>query len=186
MTPMDRERYQTIYARVPGAIAAPTAGLHLTADLLDGCREKGVHVARVTLHVGPGTFQPVKTERVEDHQMEVERYEIPEDTAALIERVQLDGGRVVAVGSTVVRALETAGEAGGRVESGPGRSCLFITPPYEFRVVDALLTNFHLPCSTLLMMVTALAGRDLVRRAYAEAVAREYRFYSYGDCMLIV
>ena len=183
---LDRQRYQTVYARVPGAVAAPTAGLHLTEGLLNDCRARGVETTFITLHVGPGTFQPVKAARVADHHMEAERYAVPQGAAAAIEKAKAQGGRVVAVGSTVVRTLETVARTDGAVAAGEGRSDIFIRPPYQFRAVDALLTNFHLPCSTLLMMVSALAGVDFIRRAYAEAVAQRYRFYSYGDCMLIV
>jgi S-adenosylmethionine:tRNA ribosyltransferase-isomerase len=181
----DRRRYQTVYARHPGAIAAPTAGLHFSRRLLAALREAGVEVAALTLHVGIGTFRPVVAERVEEHRMDAERYAIPEETAAAWARARDRGSRVVAVGTTVVRALETAALAGGgRLPPGGGRSELFITPGFAFRAVDALLTNFHLPRSTLLMLVAAFAGRERVLAAYREAVAEGYRFYSYGDAML--
>lgn len=183
---MDRERYQTVYARETGAIAAPTAGLHFTGDLLSALSEKGIRRAEVTLHVGPGTFRPVSAERLEDHMMEAERYEIGEAAAAAINETRSGGGRVVAVGSTTVRTLETVAAADGRIVPCSGRSSLFIHPPYEFRAVDVMLTNFHLPRSTLLMMICALAGTGPVLEAYREAVRLRYRFYSYGDCMLIV
>jgi S-adenosylmethionine:tRNA ribosyltransferase-isomerase len=182
---VDRARYQTVYARATGAVAAPTAGLHLTADLLAVLARQGVPHVFVTLHVGPGTFRPVKAEQVEDHRMDAERYEVPVATAEAIAACRNRGGRVVAVGSTTVRTLETVAAEHGRVVAAGGRSALFIRPPYEFRVVDAMLTNFHLPKSTLLMMVAALAGRERVLAAYRAAVAARYRFFSYGDCMLI-
>jgi S-adenosylmethionine:tRNA ribosyltransferase-isomerase len=178
--PEDRERYQTVYAREEGSVAAPTAGLHLTEALLAELSSAGVEICRVTLHVGPGTFQPVRCERVADHRMEEERFEVPEETAAAIARARAEGRPVLAVGTTVVRTLESTGG-----QAGSGRTELFITPGHRFRVVDRLLTNFHLPGSTLLMLVSALAGRERILAAYAEAVARGYRFYSYGDAMLI-
>jgi S-adenosylmethionine:tRNA ribosyltransferase-isomerase len=178
-TPEDRERYQTVYARAPGAVAAPTAGLHFTADLLREIEEAGVGIARVTLHVGIGTFKPVSAERIEEHRMERERYEIGEEAAEAIRRAE----RVVAVGTTVVRTLESAAIGKREVRAGSGSTGLFITPGFQFQVVDALLTNFHLPRSTLLMLVSAFAGRERVLDAYAEAVREGYRFYSYGDAM---
>jgi S-adenosylmethionine:tRNA ribosyltransferase-isomerase len=182
--PADRERYQTVFARHPGAIAAPTAGLHFSAELLEALRGRGIEVAPVTLHVGIGTFKPVTAELVHEHRMESERYVVPEETAAAIARAR-GGGRVVAVGTTVVRTLEAAAiEGGGEVRPGAGATKLFITPGFRFQVVDVLLTNFHLPRSTLLMLVSAFAGRDRVLAAYREAVAEGYRFYSYGDAML--
>jgi S-adenosylmethionine:tRNA ribosyltransferase-isomerase len=182
----DRSRYQTVYAAVTGAVAAPTAGLHLTVEALAALSEAGVPHAFVTLHVGPGTFRPVKTERVEDHRMDAERYELPAATAAAISACRKGGGRVVAVGSTTVRTLETVAAEQGEIVASSGRSALFIRPPYTFRAVDVMLTNFHLPRSTLLMMVSALAGRERVMAAYEAAVAARYRFFSYGDCMLIL
>jgi len=181
----DRERYQTVYARVTGAVAAPTAGLHLTPELLAALAEQGVAHAFVTLHVGPGTFRPVKSECVEDHRMDAERYEIPAETAAAIAACRARGGRIVAVGSTTVRTLESVAAEQGAVTAASGRSTLFIRPPYRFRAIDAMLTNFHLPKSTLLMMVAALAGRERILAAYADAIRERYRFFSYGDCMLI-
>lgn len=187
--PADRERYQTVYARTPGAIAAPTAGLHFTEALLGEIEAAGVEIARVTLHVGIGTFKPVTAERVEDHKMDRERWEVGEETAAALRRVRERGGRVVAVGTTVVRTLESAALAGGtgsgEVRAGAGATELFITPGFRFQVVDVLLTNFHLPRSTLLMLVSAFAGRERVLAAYEEAVREGYRFYSYGDAMLL-
>jgi S-adenosylmethionine:tRNA ribosyltransferase-isomerase len=181
----DRERYQTVYARNEGAVAAPTAGLHFTRRMLDDLAAAGIEIAFVTLHVGPGTFEPVATERVEDHRMHAERFELTSASADAVRRTRERGGRVISVGTTVVRTLEACGEPGGTVRSGRGECDLFITPGYRFRVVDALLTNFHLPRSTLLMLVSALAGRERVLAAYRAAVASRYRFYSYGDAMLI-
>jgi len=184
---LDRERYQTIFARETGAVAAPTAGLHFNADLFAALEAKGVRHATVTLHVGPGTFKPVKTDTVEAHQMDPERYTISQETADAVAACQARGGRVVAVGSTSVRTLETvAMNHGGQIVSESGASSIYIYPPYRFRVTDMMLTNFHLPKSTLLMMVSALAGRELVLSAYRQAAAAHYRFFSYGDCMLIV
>lgn len=182
----DRAFYQTVYARAPGAIAAPTAGLHLTESLLGKLDQQGVSRATVTLHVGMGTFKPVSADVVTDHVMEAERYEVTPETAAVIARARAKGGRVVAVGSTSVRTLETSAGDDGVIHAGSGRTRIFIYPPYRFKVVDAMLTNFHLPRSTLIMMVSAFAGADLIREAYAEAVREKYLFYSYGDCMLIV
>jgi S-adenosylmethionine:tRNA ribosyltransferase-isomerase len=182
---LDRERYQTVYARHPGAVAAPTAGLHLTRRMLSEVEAKGVKLAFVTLHVGPGTFLPVRAEHVEMHRMESERYEVSEAAAAAINAAKEQGGRVIAVGTTSVRTLESVAGTDGSVGARRGRTELFIYPPYRFRVVDAMLTNFHLPGSTLLMMISAFAGYDLLMEAYREAVSRKYRFYSYGDCMLI-
>jgi S-adenosylmethionine:tRNA ribosyltransferase-isomerase len=186
--PADRERYQTVFAKHPGAIAAPTAGLHFSAALLEELRGKEIEIAPVTLHVGIGTFKPVTAELVHEHRMESERYAVPEETAAAIAQTHARGGRVVAVGTTVVRTLESAALAagGGEGEVLPGAAAteLFITPGFRFQVVDVLLTNFHLPRSTLLMLVSAFAGRDRVLAAYREAVAEGYRFYSYGDAML--
>jgi len=185
-TPEDRERYQTVYARSPGAIAAPTAGLHFTAELLRQIEDAGIGIARVTLHVGIGTFKPVSAERVEDHRMDRERYEIGEEAAEAIRRARERSSRIVAVGTTVVRTLESAAlVGGGQVRAGGGSTALFITPGFRFQVVDALLTNFHLPRSTLLMLVSAFAGRERSLAAYEEAVREGYRFYSYGDAMLM-
>ena len=183
-TPADRERYQTVYARAPGAVAAPTAGLHLTRELLGAIAAAGVRVATLTLHVGPGTFLPIRTADLDRHVMVPERFEIPPPTVEAIAAARTAGGRVVAVGTTTVRALESAG-ADGALHAGPGAAALFIRPGHRFRLVDALLTNFHLPRSTLLALVAAFAGWERVRAAYAEAVRLGYRFYSYGDAMLI-
>lgn len=185
----DGERYQTVYARQEGSVAAPTAGLHFTPELLARLTEGGVRQARLTLHVGLGTFRPVRTEAVEEHVMHAEYWELPPETATAVQTTRQGGGRVVAVGTTACRTLETAArQAGGDapLAAGSGRTDLFIYPGYRFRAVDALLTNFHLPRSTLLMLVSAFAGRDLIRRAYAEAVRERYRFFSFGDAMLIL
>jgi S-adenosylmethionine:tRNA ribosyltransferase-isomerase len=181
----DSERYQTVYARRPGAVAAPTAGLHFTEAILTALRNKGIGLECITLHVGLGTFQPVRSARVEEHEMHDERYELPEATAMAIAAAKRRGGRVVAVGTTVVRTLEWCATAGNQVRPGSGRCDLFIYPGYRFKVVDMLLTNFHLPRSTLLMLVAAFAGREPVLAAYREAIEKGYRFYSYGDAMLI-
>ena len=181
----DRERYQTTFARQPGAVAAPTAGLHFTPELLDAVRSRGVTVATLTLHVGLGTFQPVRVDNILDHRMHREFYLIPEATAREVARCKRDGGRVVAVGTTTTRALEHAARKDGVVRPGTGEADIFIYPGYRFRVVDALLTNFHLPKSTLLMLVSAFAGRETVLRAYDEAIRRRFRFFSYGDAMFI-
>jgi S-adenosylmethionine:tRNA ribosyltransferase-isomerase len=183
----DRERYQTTFARAEGAIAAPTAGLHLTARLLDLVRARGAEVHALTLHVGLGTFAPVRTERVEDHAIGAERYEIPAATAAALRAARARGGRVVAVGTTTVRGLEDSAlrSPDGLPAAGTGSARLLIAPGHRFRAVDALLTNFHLPRSSLLALVAALGGLDRVLAAYREAVAHEYRFYSYGDAMFV-
>lgn len=184
----DRERYQTVYAspEARGSVAAPTAGLHFTPEILTQIRQRGIAIAEITLHVGLGTFQPVHTERVEDHKMHREHYYIPEQAAAQINRALEQRRRVVAVGTTTVRTLEyVAGHNGGRVVAGSGEADIFIYPGFEFRVLGALLTNFHLPQSTLLMLVSALAGREHVLHAYEHAVQERYRFFSYGDCMFV-
>ncbi len=181
---IDRLRYQTIYAREPGAVAAPTAGLHFDQALLDRLAESGVEHCFVTLHVGAGTFQPVRVETVEKHHMHAERIRVGEQVCERIARTKAAGGRVVAVGTTVVRALETAAR-GGTLQPFEGETDIFIYPGYEFRAVDAIMTNFHLPGSTLLMLVSAFAGRERVLAAYRHAVERRYRFFSYGDAMLI-
>jgi S-adenosylmethionine:tRNA ribosyltransferase-isomerase len=185
--PADRERYQTVYARVPGAVAAPTAGLHFSEPLLRDLEERGVELARVTLHVGPGTFRPVKVDDLDQHPMHSEPFEVPVETARAIEAARRRGAPVIAVGTTVVRALETAAdpERSGAVRALAGETNLLIQPGYRFAVVDALLTNFHLPRSTLLALVHAFAGGARVREAYREAVAQRYRFYSYGDAMYL-
>jgi S-adenosylmethionine:tRNA ribosyltransferase-isomerase len=182
----DRRRYQTVYARVPGAVAAPTAGLHFTEKLLERLARRAVERTALTLHVGPGTFRPVKTERVEEHRMEAEQFSLGANAAAKINAARAAGNRCVAVGTTATRTLETLAAADGSVRPASGWSDLFIRPSYRFRCVDALLTNFHLPRSTLLMLVCALAGRELVMEAYRHAVRERYRFYSYGDACLIL
>ena len=185
-TEQDREWYQTMFAQHEGAIAAPTAGLHFTTELLTRLRQRRVGLVAVTLHVGVGTFKPVTVDEIEDHRMGAEWIEVGPDVVQAIERVRARGGRIVAVGTTVVRALETAAREEGRIRPYRGETELFMTPGFRFKVVDALLTNFHLPRTTLLMLVSALAGTEFLRRAYAEAVRERYRFYSYGDAMLIL
>lgn len=183
----DRLDYQTLFARIPGAVAAPTAGLHFTGRLLDRISEAGVDLARICLHVGPGTFRPIRAADLRAHAVEPEEYSVPEETAAQIRETRARGGRIVAVGTTTVRALESAAEAGeGSVQSGSATTGLTIVPSYRFRVVDALMTNFHLPRSSLLVLVSAFVGRQPVLDAYREAVMQGYRFYSYGDAMLIL
>ncbi len=180
----DRERYQTVYATKPGAVAAPTAGLHFDDRLLAALRERGVNIAHITLHVGAGTFQPVRDDDIDSHIMHAELVEVPASVCAAIEATHEQGGRVIAVGTTVVRSLETAYST-GRLRPFNGESNLFIKPGFRFNVVDALLTNFHLPRSTLLILVSAFAGSGLIRRAYAHAIEQAYRFFSYGDAMFI-
>jgi S-adenosylmethionine:tRNA ribosyltransferase-isomerase len=184
-TAEDLERYQTVYARPPGSIAAPTAGLHFTRALLDAIRRRGVEVHELTLHVGPGTFRPIKAARVEDHTLPPERVAISESVADAVNRARADHRRVIAVGTTTARALESAVGADGRVRSLDGEARIYITPGYAFRVLDALLTNFHLPRSSLLVLVAAFAGRELILKSYGHAVRAGYRFYSYGDATLI-
>ena len=180
----DRESYQTVYAAKRGAIAAPTAGLHFTPEILDAVAAKGVEIVRITLHVGIGTFKPVKVERVEDHRMDSERYDISADAADRLNLALAEGRSIVAVGTTTVRTLESA-IRDGRFTAGHGETSIFITPGYRFQAVSKLLTNFHLPESTLLMLVSAFAGMDTIREAYAEAIRCGYLFYSYGDCMFL-
>ncbi len=182
---LDRERYQTVYAKHEGAIAAPTAGLHFTTELINTLNGLSVGFAPITLYVGPGTFRPVRTASVKDHRMEPERYIIPEETATSIKTARHDGRRVIAIGTTTVRALEHA-STDGEVRAGAGTADLFIHPGHRFRIIDALITNFHLPRSTLIILVSAFAGRERILAAYREAIARRYRFYSYGDAMMIV
>ncbi|HEX5219356.1 MAG TPA: S-adenosylmethionine:tRNA ribosyltransferase-isomerase [Verrucomicrobiae bacterium] len=199
--PSDEDRYQTVFAEPPGSVAAPTAGLHFTPELLQQLRSRGVEIHFVTLHVGLGTFAPVKAQTLADHVMHEERYEVSETVANAVNAAKASNRRVIAVGTTSVRVLESALESAGapasgparwKVQSGPGRTRIFIHPPYEFKIVDALLTNFHLPCSTLLMLVSAfaspeqLSGRETILNAYTEAIRERYRFFSYGDAMLIV
>lgn len=182
----DRERYQTVYAKQRGAIAAPTAGLHFTPEILDRVRARGATIAEITLHVGYGTFEPVRVAELSQHKVAPEQTEISSETAAVINRAKAAKSRIVAVGTTTTRALENATNADGIVEAGKRAADLTITPGYRFKTVDALLTNFHLPQSSLLVLISTFAGHDLTMNAYAHAVAAKYRFYSYGDCMLIV
>lgn len=181
----DKTRYQTVYARYDGSAAAPTAGLHFTQELLAAIREQGVDIAEVTLHVGLGTFRPVKVDTVEDHHMHSEFYTVDREAAEKINRAKQSGGRVIAVGTTSCRTLESVASEDGRMKEGSGWTDIFIYPGYPFKIVDALITNFHLPKSTLMMLVSALAGRDHIMAAYEEAVKEQYRFFSFGDAMLI-
>jgi len=182
----DLDRYQTVYARKEGAIAAPTAGLHFTPEILGEVQRKGISLLSLTLHVGMGTFLPVQREEVEEHRLEPEFFEVPRETAEGIQHARLQGRKVVGVGTTVARALESAADPAGRIQARQDQTDLFILPGHRFRAVDGLITNFHLPRSTLLMLVSAFAGRDLILNAYEEAIRRKYRFYSYGDAMLIL
>ena len=181
----DKSRYQTVYAKYDGSAAAPTAGLHFTKELLAAIREKGINIAEVTLHVGLGTFRPVKADVVEEHHMHSEYYSVNPETADLINTTRKNGGRIIAVGTTSCRTLESASTPDGVLHAGDGWTEIFIYPGYQFHVVDALITNFHLPKSTLMMLVSALAGRDHIMNAYAEAVKDRYRFFSFGDAMFI-
>ncbi len=181
----DPDRYQTVYAREEGSAAAPTAGLHFTKELLEQLKEKGIRIAFITLHVGLGTFRPVKVEKIEDHEMHSEYYQISQETADIINETRREGGRVIAVGTTSCRTLESAALEDGTVPASSGWTQIFIYPGYRFKVLDGLITNFHLPESTLIMLVSAFAGREHVLHAYAEAVRERYRFFSFGDCMLI-
>ncbi|WP_418792248.1 tRNA preQ1(34) S-adenosylmethionine ribosyltransferase-isomerase QueA [Phosphitispora sp. TUW77] len=182
----DRERYQTVYAKTPGSAAAPTAGLHFTPDLLERIRSSGIKTEELLLHVGLGTFRPVKTENILEHKMHAEYYEISPATAAAVNKAKREGGRVISVGTTASRTLETVGGENGMVCPGDGWTDIFIYPGYRFKIVDVLITNFHLPKSTLLMLVSAFAGREKVLEAYRQAVFHRYRFFSFGDAMLIV
>jgi S-adenosylmethionine:tRNA ribosyltransferase-isomerase len=182
----DPERYQTVYSRISGSAAAPTAGLHFTPQLLEQLRHQGVRIGFVTLHVGLDTFRPIEGENVSEHKMHSEEIELDAPTAELITQTRRAGGRVVAVGSTSVRVLESVAADDGRIEGFHGRTRLFITPGYRFRVVDAMITNFHLPRSTLLLLVSAFAGKGLIEKAYQEALRERYRFFSFGDAMLIL
>jgi len=183
---MDKMRYQTVFAKERGAVAAPTAGLHFTDEHFSKLFDLGVSKSELTLHVGPGTFAPVKVDNIEDHKMHEERYEITQDVADAIYKAKNAGARVIAVGSTSVRTLETVAQKHSDIVPDSGRSSIFIYPGYEFKVVDAMITNFHLPMSTLIMMVAAFAGKEFTLEAYSKAVEEKYRFFSYGDCMLIV
>ena len=180
----DDERYQTVYAKIPGAVAAPTAGLHFDEAMLKRLQDKGVHVAYVTLHVGAGTFQPVRVDNIEEHKMHSELYSVPEETVSLIQATKAAGKKITAVGTTALRALESAAQS-GEIKAGNGDTNIFITPGYQFKVVERLLTNFHLPKSTLMMLVSAFAGADNIKHAYQHAIEEKYRFFSYGDAMLI-
>jgi S-adenosylmethionine:tRNA ribosyltransferase-isomerase len=186
-SPADRDRYQTVFARQRGSIAAPTAGLHFTGEQLQALKSKGVERVELTLHVGYGTFKPVRVERVEEHQVDPERFTVTQETAAALTRARRDGRRIIAVGTTTARTLESLHLTDeGVVEPSSGETRLFMYPGHAFKLLDGLITNFHLPRSSLIMLVAAFAGRDAVLRAYEAAVARGYRFYSYGDAMLIV
>ena len=182
---LDYERYQTVFAQKEGSVAPPTAGIHITTEVLEALKKKGVEIGYVTLNVGLGTFRPVKCENILEHKMDSETFEISKETADLINRAKKDGRKLIAVGTTSVRTLETAFQQFGEIKECKSASTLFIYPPYEFKVVDKLITNFHLPKSTLLMLVSALAGKDFIMNSYQEAIDNKYRFYSYGDCMFI-
>lgn len=182
----NKERYQTVYAKESGSAAAPTAGLHFTTELMDQLRQKGIEIVEILLHVGLGTFRPVKVEKIEEHEMHSEYYRVSPEVAERINRAKQEGRRVIAVGTTASRTLESIGQENGRIQAGEGWTNIFIYPGYSFKVVDALITNFHFPKSTLVMLVSALAGRDLIMKAYELAVQERYRFYSFGDAMLII
>ena len=181
----DKNRYQTVYAKHEGSAAAPTAGLHFTKELLERIQEKGIEIARVTLHVGLGTFRPVKTENILEHHMHSEFYTVTQEAADKINTARKNGGKIIAVGTTSTRTLESVGTEDGTVKAGSGWTQIFIYPGYQFKVIDSLITNFHLPESTLVMLVSALAGREHVLAAYEEAVNEKYRFFSFGDAMFI-
>jgi S-adenosylmethionine:tRNA ribosyltransferase-isomerase len=182
----NKERYQTVYAKENGSAAAPTAGLHFTRELMDVLRDKGIEIVEILLHVGLGTFRPVKVEKIEEHEMHSEYYRVSPEVAERINRAKKEGRRVIAVGTTASRTLESVGQENGLIQAGEGWTDIFIYPGYKFKVVDALITNFHFPKSTLVMLVSALAGRDLIMKAYETAVEERYRFYSFGDAMLIL
>ena len=181
----DKNRYQTVYAKIEGSAAAPTAGLHCTNELLEQIKEKGVKVVSVTLHVGLGTFRPVQVENILDHKMHSEYYEVSEETAKILNETKANGGRIISVGTTSTRTLESVTDENGIVHAGSGETQIFIYPGYKFKAIDGLITNFHLPKSTLIMLVSALAGRKNVLNAYKEAVEKKYRFFSFGDAMFI-
>jgi S-adenosylmethionine:tRNA ribosyltransferase-isomerase len=181
----DKERYQTVYSKVEGSAAAPTAGLHFTNELLDKIKDKGVNIAFITLHVGLGTFRPVKVENIEEHHMHSEFYTIDEETACIINDTKTRGNRIIAVGTTSCRTLETVGDENGFIKPQSGWTDIFIYPGYKFKVIDCLITNFHLPKSTLLMLVSALSSREIILNAYEKAVEEKYRFFSFGDAMFI-
>lgn len=185
-TASDWERYQTTFARRPGAVAAPTAGLHFTPELLDRCQSQGISHVSVTLHVGIGTFRPITVDKLSEHRMHTEWCDVPEETAQRLKTIRTQGGRIIAVGTTAVRALESAVRVSGSLQAWQGETDLFIRPPYEFHAIDCLLTNFHLPKSTLLVLVSTLAGKELALTAYREAIRERYRLFSYGDAMLIL
>lgn len=182
----DKKRYQTVYAKTPGSAAAPTAGLHFTKELLKNIEEKNISIAFITLHVGLGTFRPVTVENIEKHKMHAEYYEISQEAAALINSTKQSGGRIIAVGTTSTRTLETVADADGKIRPCKGLSDIFIYPGYKFKAIDGIITNFHLPKSTLIMLVCAFAGKDKVFKAYKEAVNKKYRFFSFGDAMLVI
>lgn len=182
----DKERYQTVYAKESGSAAAPTAGLHFTHELMEQLREKGIEIVEILLHVGLGTFRPVKVDKIEEHEMHSEYYRVTQEAAERINRAKQEGRRVIAVGTTAARTLESVGQRNGWVQAGEGWTDIFIYPGYTFKVLDALITNFHFPKSTLVMLVSALAGRDLIMKAYETAVRERYRFYSFGDAMFII
>ena len=182
----DKERYQTVYCKEEGSVAAPTAGLHFTEELMEKARQKGIRIAYVTLHVGIGTFRPVKCETIEEHKMHFEEYEVDEENATIINETKKAGGRIISVGTTSTRTVESAAAADGTVIAGRGNTDIFIYPGYQFKVIDSLITNFHLPKSTLLMLVSALYNRENILAVYKEAVDQKYRFFSYGDAMLIL
>ena len=181
----DKNRYQTVYAKYEGSSAAPTAGLHFTEDLLEKIQQKGVEIANVTLHVGIGTFRPVKVENIEEHDMHTEHYYIKKEDAEKINKIKQNGGRIIAVGTTSCRVLESVADSDGFVKETEGDTNIFIYPGYKFKCIDALITNFHLPESTLIMLVSALAGKDYIMKAYEHAVQEKYRFFSFGDAMFI-
>lgn len=182
----DKERYQTVYAKYEGSAAAPTAGLHFTNELLEKIKNKGVHIAFVTLHVGLGTFRPVKSDNILEHKMHLEFYMVSKETAEIINKAKLNGGRIISVGTTSTRTLESIGDEEGFVHEGQGWTDIFIYPGYRFKVIDGLITNFHLPESTLIMLVSAFCGRDTTLNAYKEAIENQYRFFSFGDAMFII
>ncbi len=182
----DQTRYQTVYAKEQGSAAAPTAGLHFTPELLDAIRRQGIHVVELTLHVGLGTFRPVKSEQIEDHDMHAEFYQLSAETARVINQTKNSGGRIIAVGTTSCRVLESVAGKFGQIQADEGWTDIFIYPGYKFKAIDALITNFHLPESTLIMLVSALTGREAILAAYAKAVKEKYRFFSFGDAMLIM
>jgi S-adenosylmethionine:tRNA ribosyltransferase-isomerase len=182
---IDRQRYQTVYARVPGAVAAPTAGLHFTEPLIERLKQAGIRFAYITLHVGTGTFKPITTENLEDHKIHQERFSIDEENSRIINEAKDKGGRVIAVGTTSIRALETV-TVNSRIQAGKGETTLYIKPGYKFKIIDAMITNFHLPKTSLLALVAAFAGLDNILAAYKHAIEQRYRFYSYGDAMLII